>query len=268
MWRQYLQTLGPLNLDEHGLLGDRTDVLGGILAFDLGPSLQHRDYSVDDVLAESLPISIALGSIALAWALVLGLGLGALSALRPGGKLDQTARVVAAVGLALPNFVIASLLALLFALTLGWFPIAGWGTLKHLVLPGLALGAPFGAYVARLFRAGLLEALSQDYIRTAIAKGMPPARIVWRHAVPAALMPVLSFLGPAAAGILTGSLVIEKIFCIPGTGTHFVSSALNRDYTLAMGVTLVYTILVYGFNTLVDVAYTLLDPRIDLEREA
>jgi oligopeptide transport system permease protein len=176
--------------------------------------------------------------------------------------------MVATLGLALPNFVIALLLALLFALTLGWFPIAGWGTWKHLVLPGLALGAPFAAYVARLFRAGLLEALSQDYVRTAIAKGMPPARIVWRHAVPAALMPVLSYLGPAAAGILTGSLVIEKIFCIPGTGTHFVASALNRDYTLAMGVTLVYTVMVYGFNTLVDVAYTLLDPRIDLEREA
>ena len=268
VWKQYLQTLGPLNLDEHGLLGDRSDVLGGILAGDLGPSLQHRDMSVNDVLAQSLPISVALGLVALAWAVALGLAGGLISALRPGGALDLAARTLATLGLALPNFVIAGLLVLLLAFWIPLLPVAGWGTLRHLVLPGFALGAPFAAYIARLVRTGLLETLSQDYVRTALAKGVPHSRLVLRHALPAALMPVVSYLGPATAGILTGSLVIERIFCIPGTGSHFVASALNRDYTLAMGVTLLYTVMVYGLNTLVDVAYTLLDPRIELEREA
>lgn len=268
LWRQYLQTLGPLNLDEHGLFGDRSDVFGGALGFDLGPSLQHRDATVNDVIAQALPISIALGSVALAWALVLGLSGGLISALRPGGKWDLVARVTSTVGLCSPNFVIASVLVMLFAFALPLFPVAGWGSLRQMVLPGFALGAPVGAYIARLFRTGLLEALAHDSIRTAAAKGVSRTRIVLRHAVPAALMPVISYLGPAAAGILTGSLVIEKIFCIPGAGTHFVASALNRDYSLAMGVTLVYTVMVYGLNTLVDIAYTLLDPRIDLESEA
>lgn len=268
LWKQYLAAVGPLELGERGLLGDGTDPFGGMLAGEFGPSLQHRDLSVDDVLAQSLPISVALGTVALAWALVLGIGGGLVSALYRGRKLDLVARVLSTLGLALPNFVLAGLLVLALAIAFPLFPVAGWGTPRHLVLPGLALGAPFGAYVARLFRTALLEVLSQDYVRTAVAKGVPPARIVLRHALPAALMPVVSFLGPAAAGILTGSLVIEKLFCIPGTGTHFVSSALNRDYTLALGVTVVYTVMVYGFNTAVDVAYTLLDPRIDLEREA
>lgn len=268
LWRQYFQTLGPLNLDEHGLFGDRSDVFGGALGLDLGPSLQHRDATVNDVIAQALPISIALGSVALAWALVLGLSGGLISALRPHGKLDLAARVASTIGLCSPNFVIASVLVMLFAFALPLFPVAGWGSLRQLVLPGFALGAPVGAYIARLFRTGLLEALAHDSIRTATAKGVSRTRIVLRHAVPAALMPVISYLGPAAAGILTGSLVIEKIFCIPGAGTHFVASALNRDYSLAMGVTLVYTVMVYGLNMLVDIAYTLLDPRIDLESEA
>jgi oligopeptide transport system permease protein len=268
LWRQYLAAVGPLELGEHGLFGDGTDPFGGMLAGEFGPSLQHRDLSVDDVLAQSLPISIVLGSFALAWALVLGFGGGLISAHYRGRKPDHVARVLSTLGLALPNFVLAGLLVLLFAIVLRWLPVAGWGTPRHLVLPSLALGAPFAAYVARLFRASLLDVLSQDYIRTAVAKGLPPARILLRHALPAALMPVVSFVGPAAAGILTGSLVIEKLFCIPGAGTHFVASALNRDYTLALGVTVVYTVMVYGFNVAVDVAYTLLDPRIDLEREA
>jgi oligopeptide transport system permease protein len=268
LWKQYLQTLGPLNLDEHGAFGNGSDVFGGVLALDLGPSLQFRDVTVNEIVAQSLPISLALGSVALAWALALGLGGGLVSALRRGTALDHAARAVSTLGLALPNFVIASLLILTFAVTLKLFPVAGWGELRHVWLPGLALGAPFGAWIARMFRAGLLESLSQDYVRTAAAMGVSRTRIVLRHALPSALLPVLSFLGPAAAGILTGSLVIERMFAIPGTGSHFVASALNRDYALAMGVTLVYTVMVYGLNTLVDLAYTLLDPRIDLERDA
>lgn len=268
LWKQYAQTLGPLNLDEHGVLGDGSEVFGGVLALDFGPSMQHRDVSVNDVLAQSLPISLALGSLALGLALVLGLAAGVASAQAPGGVLDQVVRAAATCGLVLPNFVIASLLILVFAFWIPVLPVAGFGAPRHLVLPAIALALPFAAYIARLSRAGLLETLSRDYIRTARAKGASRARIVWRHALRGALAPVVSFLGPAAAGVLTGSLVIERIFAIPGAGTHFVASALNRDYTMAMGVTVVYAVLVFGFNTAVDVAYTLLDPRLDLEREA
>ncbi len=267
-WRQYLQTLGPLNLDEHGVFGDRSDVFGGILALDLGPSLQHRDVSVNELVAQSLPVSAALGAAALFWALLLGIGGGLVSALRPGTALDTLARVLSTLGLSLPNFIVASLLVLALAVAVPLFPVAGWGSFSHLVLPSFALGAPFGAYVARLFRAGLLETLSQDYVRTARAKGVPAHQVVLRHALPGALVPVISFLGTAAAGILTGSLVIERIFTIPGTGSHFVAGALNRDYALAMGVTLVYTVAVYGLNLLVDLAYAVIDPRVDLEKEA
>jgi oligopeptide transport system permease protein len=268
MWKQYLQTLGPFNCDEHGLLGDRTQISGGILAGDLGPSFKYRDMSVNDIIAQSLPISVALGLAALAWALVLGLGAGIAAALRPNGRLDLAIRACSSLALALPNFVIASVLILVFAFALHLAPVAGWGSPRHLLLPGFALGLPFAAQVARLLRTAMLETLSQDYIRTALAKGVPRRRIVMRHALKGALLPVISYIGPASAGILTGSLVIERIFCIPGTGSHFVASALDRDYTLAMGVTLLYTVLVYALNTLVDIAYTLLDPRIELGADA
>jgi len=268
LWKQYAHTVGPLNLDEHGLWGDGSRTFGGVLAGDFGPSMQHRDVSVNEVLAQSLPISIQLGSLALAIALALGISAGVLSAYSPNSQLDRLVRAAATAGLVLPNFVVASLLILVFAFWIPVLPVAGYGEPRHLVLPAVALALPFAAYIARLARAGLLEALSQDYIRTAIAKGASRPRIVLRHALRGALAPVASYLGPAAAGVLTGSLVIERIFAIPGAGTHFVASALNRDYTMAMGVTVVYAVMVFAFNTLVDVAYTLLDPRIDLERSA
>jgi oligopeptide transport system permease protein len=265
LWRQYLQYMGPLNLDERGLLGDGTRVLGGALSGDLGPSFRQRDYSVNEILAQSLPISIELGLWALAWAVVIGLAAGILAGLYPHSRGDVLLRALATLGIALPNFVLASLLLLALAMGLKVLPVAGWGTPRHLVLPALALGAPFAAYIARLARTGLLEALAQDSIRTAVAYGLPPWRIVLERALRPACLPVVSYLGPAAAGVLTGSLVIERIFAIPGAGSHFVGSALNRDYTLAMGVTLVYTVLVYVLNTLVDLLYPLLDPRIRLE---
>ena len=264
-WRQYLQFLGPLNLDAHGLLGDRSDVWGGALVGDLGPSFRQQDYTVNELLAQSLPISIELGLAALLWAVLLGVPAGVAAALRPRGWLDLALRGVTTLGIVLPNFVIASLLVMLFAFRLGWLPVAGYGGLRHLVLPALALGAPFAAYVARLARTGTLEALSAEHVIAARAKGLPRWRIVRDHVLPAALLPVASYLGPAAAGVLTGSLVIERIFAIPGAGTHFVGSALDRDYTLAMGVTLTYTVFVYVLNTLVDALYPLLDPRISLE---
>lgn len=268
LWKQYLHYVGPLNLDERGprfLGGDGSAPLGGVLAGDFGPSYKYRDFTVNDIVGQSLPISMTLGAVALAWALLLGLGAGVLSALRRGSRLDVALRLVATAGIALPNFTIAGFLVILFVFLVPLLPVAGYGTLAHLVLPGLALGAPFAAYIARLTRTGMLEVLSQDYIRTAHAKGLPPRLVLLRHAIRGGILPVVSYLGPATAGILTGSLVIERIFAIPGMGSHFVNSALNRDYTLAMGVTILYTVLVYGLNTLVDVAYTLLDPRITLE---
>lgn len=266
--RQYFQYLGPFNLDEHGATffgGDGTRPLGGILTGDLGPSFRSRDFSVNEIIAQSFPISLALGSVALCLAICVGLAAGLLSALCRGGKIDVIVRLLATIGIAVPNFVLATFLILFVAFRFDWAPVAGWGGFQHLILPGLALGAPFAATVARLTRTGLLDVLSEDYIRTAKAKGLSPGLVLVRHALPGALLPVVSTLGPAAAGILTGSLVIERIFGIPGTGSHFVNSALNRDYTLAMGVTILYTVLIFGLNTLVDLTYSLLDPRIELE---
>jgi len=288
LWKQYLQYVGPFNLDETaGLLSNefvagerdpstgeaalvpnpqyRTDVFGGVLAGDLGPSFKLKDYSVNDIIAQSLPISVALGSLALAWALSLGLTVGVASAVWRGSKADLGLRLVATAGIALPNFVIAGFLILGLAFGSDVLPVAGWGELRHLLLPSLALGAPFGAYIARLSRTGVLEVLSLDHVRTARAKGLPEHLVLLRHVLKGGVLPVVSYLGPATAGILTGSLVIERLFGIAGTGSHFVNSALNRDYTLAMGVTILYTVLVYSLNTLVDLAYTLLDPRIELE---
>jgi len=268
LWKQYLQYVGPLNLDPHGpdfVGGDGSQILGGVLTGDLGPSFKYRDFTVNDILGQSLPISMTLGILALLWAIVLGVGSGLFSAVCRGGRLDLSMRLVATAGIALPNFVIAGFLVLLLVFGVPLFPVAGWGTPAHFVLPALALGAPFAAYISRLTRTGMLEVLSQDFIRTAHAKGLPQKTILLRHALKGGILPVISYLGPAVAGILTGSLVIEKIFAIPGTGTHFVNSALNRDYTLAMGVTILYTALVYSLNTLVDLAYTFLDPRIRLD---
>ncbi len=279
LWKQFLQYMGPINLDQDGARfcvrdeegfhlvrsGPDTRVFTGVLCGDFGPSLRYRDWTVNDIIGQSLPISALLGSVALMWALALGISAGIAGALRRGSKLDLTLRLAATAGIALPNFVIASFLIVLFVFLVPLFPVAGWGTLSHMILPGFCLGSVFAAYIARLTRTGMLEVLSQDYIRTAHAKGLTPGTVVMRHALKGGILPVVSYLGPATAGILTGSLVIERIFGIPGTGSHFVNSALNRDYTLAMGVTLLYTAAVYVLNALVDLVYTFLDPRIDLE---
>ncbi|MBI1382771.1 MAG: ABC transporter permease subunit [Planctomycetaceae bacterium] len=301
LWRQYLQYLGPFDWSDQGigallhveadtdalqrLPADRVEgrtfrvgssvvtwtgelgptPLGGVLTGDLGPSFKYRDFTVNDIIGQSLPISVALGSVALLFALTLGLVAGIGSALWRGTNIDLSLRLAATAGIALPNFVIAGFLIILFAFLMPLLPVAGWGSPRHMVLPGFALGAPFAAYIARLARTGLLEVLSKDHIRTARAKGLSEWLILVRHALKGGLLPVVSYLGPATAGILTGSLVIERLFGIPGTGSHFVNSALNRDYTLSMGVTILYTVLVYSLNTLVDLVYTLLDPRIELE---
>ncbi len=268
-WKQFLQYTGPLNLDEKGMFGSGEEAgsqkFGGVLTGDFGPSFKYKDFTVNDIIGQSLPISMLLGVVAMAWALALGVSAGIASALRRGSGLDLTMRLAATAGIALPNFVIAGFLIILFVFLVPLFPVAGWGSIKHMMLPGFCLGLVYAAYIARLTRTGMLEVLSQDHIRTAHAKGLAPGTVVMRHALKGGLLPVISYLGPATAGILTGSLVIERIFHIPGMGSHFVNSALNRDYTLALGVTILFTALVSTFNILVDMAYTMLDPRIELE---
>lgn len=266
---QFLDYVGPLNMGDDGWFGEGEDKgkrpFGGVLTGDFGPSFRYRDFTVNQILAQSLPISALLGVVSMMWALALGISTGIASALWRGSRIDLALRLAATCGIALPNFVIAGFLIIIFVFMLPLFPVAGWGSIRHMLLPGFCLGLVYAAYISRLTRTGMLEALSQDHIRTAHAKGLAPATVVMRHALKGGLLPVVSYLGPATAGILTGSLVIERIFGIPGTGSHFINSATNRDYTLAMGVTILYTVLVYSFNTVVDLAYTLLDPRIKLE---
>jgi oligopeptide transport system permease protein len=233
--------------------------------FDLGYSFKLGDYTVNRVIAEGLPVSAALGILALAFALSLGLVAGITSAVRRGSVADLMLMSLATVGIALPNFVIAGISIILFVFLFPIFPAAGWGSFDQLILPALCLGAPHAADVARITRTSMLDVLSQDHIRTARAKGLSPLRVVWGHALPGALLPVVSYLGPATAYVLTGSLVIEQIFAIPGLGSHFVEAALQRDYTLAMGCVMLYTVILFLMNMLVDMSYAFLDPRVELE---
>jgi len=168
-------------------------------------------------------------------------------------------------GIAVPNFVLASLAILLFVFGLGWFPAAGWGTFNQIVLPALCLGAPVAAYIARLTRAGMLEVLTREHVRTARAKGLSDQAVILKHVLPGAMLPVVSYLGPATAGVLTGSLVLEKIFALPGMGSHFINAALQRDYTLAMGMVLTYTVILFVMNSIVDISYAVIDPRVKLQ---
>jgi len=241
------------------------DHLTDAVRLDLRPSFQLSDYSVNEIIAQGFPVSASLGIFAMVFALTLGITAGVVSALRRNTWLDVGFMTAATVGIAVPNFVLASLAILVFVFILHWFPAGGWGNLNQIVLPALCLGAPFAAYIARLTRTGLLETLGQDYIRTAYAKGLSPRKVIVRHALRGAMLPVVSYLGPATAGILTGSLVLEQIFALPGMGSHFIQAATQKDYTLAMGVVLVYTMLLLVMNTLVDLSYSYIDPRVKLE---
>jgi oligopeptide transport system permease protein len=232
---------------------------------DLGPCFKLGDYTVNQVIAEGLPVSMALGVLALGFAILLGLLAGITSAVRRGSLADVALMSLATIGIALPSFVVAGIAIILFVFLIPIFPAAGWGSFGQLLLPAMCLGAPYAADVARISRTSMLDVLSQDHVRTARAKGLSPARVIWGHALPGALLPVVSFLGPATAGILTGSLVVEQIFAIPGLGSHFVQAAILRDYTLSMGCVLLYTVLLYSMNMLVDFSYSILDPRVELE---
>jgi len=241
--------------------------LGDIVQFDFGPSFHYRDWTVNQLIAQGAPVSFTLGGIALVLAFLLGTAIGVVAALRQNRPADYLTMSVAMIGISIPNFVIAPLLVLLFAITLGWLPAGGWdGSLQRMVLPAIALALPMVAYVARITRGSMIEVLHSSFIRTARAKGLPEREVILRHALKPALLPVISYLGPAAAGILTGSVVIERIFTIPGIGSHFVQGALNRDYTLVMGVVIFYGVLITVFNYLVDLIYAWLDPRIRYEQ--
>ncbi len=235
------------------------------LTGDLGMSSKLQDYSVDQVIAQGLPISAALGILALGFAIVLGLSAGIVSALYRGSFADFLLMSLATMGIALPSFIVASLAIMVFVFVIPIFPAGGWGTLRQLVLPAMCLGLAYAAEIARITRTGMLDALSQDFVRTARAKGLSEVRAALRHALPTALLPVVSYLGPAVAGILTGSVVIEKIFAIPGLGWHFVQAALVRDLTLSMGLVLLYTVLLSSLNFLVDLSYSVLEPRVELK---
>jgi len=238
--------------------------LKGLLHGDLGPSFRMKDFSVAELIAAGLPVTLTVGAAALALAVLLGVPLGLLAARRHNRWIDHAVMGLALVGIAVPNFVVAPVLALVFGVHLRWLPVAGWqqGSLAYMVLPAVTLALPFVAYVARLTRGSLLEVLQAPYIRTARAKGLSSAAILRRHALKPALMPVVSFLGPATAGLLTGSLVVEQVFGLPGVGRYFVQGAINRDYTLVMGMVVFYAALILLLNLAVDLVYGWLDPRI------
>ena len=240
--------------------------LGNVLRGDLGPSFRYKDYTVNDLIGNTMPNSLILGMTALCGALVLGLLVGIISAVKRNSIADYASMSIAVIGISVPLFVVGSLLMLLFAVKLKWLPTSGWITgrqgLKTLVMPALALSLPYFAYIARLSRASILEVLRSDYIRTAYAKGLSYPVVLFKHALKGAMLPVISYLGPAFAGIITGSVVIEKIFLVPGLGTFFVQSALNRDYTLIMGTVIMYSIILILMNFVVDILYAVIDPRI------
>jgi oligopeptide transport system permease protein len=245
-WRQYLRYLASL---AHG---------------DLGPSFQYRNTRVNELVAQGLPVDATIGCAALLLALLAGGVLGAQAALHRGSWRDYLCMSLAALGKSLPVMVSAPLLILLFANTLHWLPAGDWesGSWRHLLLPVLALSLPYVASVARLLRASLAESLASPYVRTAIAKGLPPRTVLLRHALRPALQPLIALLGPAFAGVITGSIVIESVFGLPGIGRQLIVGALNRDYTVVMGITVLYGVLIVLFNLLADLCNAWLDPRL------
>ena len=229
---------------------------------DLGPSFRQKDFSVNELIGMGLPISVGVGLAALSLALALGVTGGTFAALSRDGPRDRLLVLGATLGLALPPIVVAPVLVLVFSVSLGWFPAGGYATWKHFVLPAITLALPYAAAFMRLTRGSVAEVLNRPHVMTARAKGLGRLRLVTRHVLPSALLPVVSFLGPAATALLAGSMVIEEVFSLPGLGRYFVQGALNRDYTLVTGAVVVYAALVLGFNLLVDLCYARLDPRI------
>ncbi|MDO8408787.1 MAG: oligopeptide ABC transporter permease OppB [Phenylobacterium sp.] len=240
--------------------------LAGVVQGDLGPSLKYKDKTVLQILQENYRVSLTLGLSSIILATLIGVSLGVLAALRQNQTTDYVVMTVAILGVCIPTFVTAPILVLVIASKLGWLPSAGWngGALPNLILPIVVLTLPQVAIISRLTRAGMVEVLRSNYIRTARAKGLPENRIVRRHALRAAILPLVSYLGPAAAGLITGSLVVEKIFNLPGLGKFFVISALQRDYTVVMGMVIFYAALILILNLIADLLHAVLDPRVRL----
>ena len=234
---------------------------GNILRADLGPSYKYAGWDVQEIIAQSFPVSLELGLWALLLALLIGIPIGSIAALRHKSPSENILMGIATVGICLPSFVIAPILILVFSLHLGWFNPIGWVSASDRVLPVLSLSLLYVAYIARLSRGGMLDVLQQDYIRTARAKGIKSWLIIVRHALRTALLPVLSYIGPTAAGLISGSFVVETIFFIPGLGPFFVNAALNRDYTMVMGTVLFYAVLIILFNLIVDLIQMWMQPR-------
>ena len=241
--------------------------LGRLVQGDLGPSLVYRDKNVAELIAEGLPVSAQLGLAAITVGLFAGMLSGIVAALRKNTAVDFTIMAIAMTGVAIPTFVTAPLLTLFFGLYLGWLPISGWnnGQFQHIILPVFALALPSVAGIARITRGSMLESLNANYVRTARAKGLPERKVIARHVLRPACMPIVSYLGPAIAGAMTGSVVIETIFGLPGIGRAFVEGALNRDYSLIMGIVIVYATLIILLNLLADIIYGYLDPRVRLK---
>ena len=241
-------------------------LLKNLCRFDLGLSIRERGRSVNDIIRNTFPTSALLGIEALVFAVSLGLTLGIIAALHRGKALDYTAIIIAIIGVSVPNFVVASVLQYVVGYKLKLLPIARWESFKHTILPAFSLGLGTLATMTRMMRSSMLEVLSQDYIRTAKAKGLTSAQIVWRHGVRNAILPIVTILGPLIASITTGTFVIERMFGIPGLGKYFVESIYNRDYPMIMGTTVFYSALLLFMTFLVDIAYGLVDPRIRLAR--
>ncbi len=237
--------------------------LGQIITLDFGPSFQYKDWTVNELIARGFPVSLTIGGLAMLLAFFLGTLIGIIAAMRQNTAADYSLMGVAMLGISIPNFVVAPLLILLVAVYAGWLPAGGWDwSVQRMVLPVITLALPAIAYIARLTRGSMIEILHSNYIRTARAKGLPEHLVIRRHALKPALLPVISFMGPATAALITGSVVIERIYSIPGLGSYFVQGALNRDYTLVMGVVVFYGVIIILLNFIVDILYAWMNPRI------
>lgn len=245
--RQYFRWLGEL-----------------VTTGDLGPTFKYPNRTVNEIIAVSLPVSMQLGVLATILAVLIGVPLGVIGAVKQNTWADTLAMATAMLGVSVPRFVLAPIFVLIFSLNLYWLPVARWDSWRHMVLPVLCSALPMAAYIARLARGGMLEVIRSDFVRMARAKGLSERRVIIKHALKGGMLPVVSYLGPGFSSTLVGSIVIEKYFNIPGMGRYFVEAALNRDYNLVMGVTLVYGFVLMFFNAIVDVAYSLLDPRVEL----
>ena len=236
--------------------------LEGAVRLDFGPTFTYTDWTCNQVIAAALPVSASIGLLAILIAVGVGVPIGVFSAVKRNGWFDVTSLAFVLLGISLPTFVTGSALLTLFAVYLHIAPVGGWGTISHLPLPAITLSLPFMAYIARLTRTSMLDALGSEFVRTALAKGAPPRTVIWKHALKVAFLPVLSFLGPATAQAMTGSFVVEKVFGVPGLGQHFVNAALNLDAGLVMSTVLVFATLLVALNIVIDVLYAWFDPRI------